>query len=720
MKESLIFKPKVDWLKDQSIIYIDYNHYLDKMNIFYKYKTEESDYEIEFGKDFKPFIYISDEGSDNFNVLNHSTYFKNIKSMKKARGDNAYMASAETQFLIQTKKNYFENMLMGDLKIMVFDIETTSLDPKYGEILAIGLKSNYDFSDGSRKRIIKSDGDEKKLLLDFIDFVVEENPDVMSGHNIFSFDIPYIETRMLKNKVVPALGRFKKSMYKSFMTTRVSRLIKGNEFFQYKIPGRYLVDTMHLAMIEDTRRNEFESYGLKYLAQELGVAPEDRVYLEGDDIHNVFYDDYEAFEKYLTDDLDETMGLLKIFLPSYFAACKKIPINLQDIIYTGATRKAMSLFLYDYYHNEKPLPKPRQKEKFEGAISRAQEHGVYYNVHKYDVSSLYPSIMMNFGYYPESDTLGVFEKYLKEFTTDRLKFKKLMQEEEDKIEKGEGNDLLREEYSAYQLFAKIFINSFYGILGNEFFNFNDYKMAAAVTSKGREILLKMLDVIEASGCTILSLDTDGIYFSAPDELDPIKLLGVVNENMTTGIKVEFEKSFKAMFSYKGKTYAALHYDEDKPILVKGSAFKGRGKPPFIRKFLKRSLKHILTKNLKDYTSELTFLKKLIASKTLKLEEVIEKKTISYNYKTYISRARGGIMGHFEAMAREGVENEFKAGNKVAFYFAGDTYNKKTKKSDICKLYYEENTDIDYNSDYYLEMVMKWEKSFAEFINNIKT
>lgn len=717
-KKSLIFQPKNDFLNDQSIIYIDYNHLNDKMTLFCKYNNVELDHDVQFGKDFKPFIYISENNANSYNVLKHSDFFKNIKSLKKSHGDSAFMASPETQFLIQNKKNYFENMLMADLKIIAFDIETTALDPKYGEILAIGLKGNYKFSDGTDQVIFKNYNDEKELLLNFIDFIVKENPDVLVGHNVFNFDIPFIEARMLKNKVVPALGRFKKSMYKQYNTTRVSRLIKGNEFFQYKIPGRYIIDTMHLAMIEDTRRNEFESYGLKYLAQELGVAPEDRVYLEGDEIHSVFYDDYESFQKYLINDLEETMGLVKIFLPSYFAASKKIPINLQDIIYTGATKKAMSLFLYDYYHNEKALPKPQNKEKFEGAISRAQEHGVYHNVHKYDVSSLYPSIMMVFNYYPKSDTLGVFEKYLKEFTADRLKYKKLMQDEEDKIERGEGNELLKEEYSAYQLFAKIFINSFYGILGNEFFNFNDYEMAAAVTSKGREILLKMIEIIEKDNCTILSLDTDGAYFSAPDNVDPIALLSKVNENMPKGIKVEFEKSFKAMFSYKGKTYAALHYDEQKPILIKGSAFKGRGKPPFIRKFLKRSLKFILTKDIKEYKNEIQFLKRLIASKSLKLEEVVETKTISYNYQTYIARPTGGVIGHFEAMAREGVENEYKAGNKVSFYFAGDVYNKKTKKADICKLYKEnQNQEIDYNPDYYLEQLMKWETSFAEFIDN---
>lgn len=60
---------------------------------------------------------------------------------------------------------------------------------------------------------------------------------------------------------------------------------------------------MHLAMIEDVRRNEFESYGLKYLAKLLDIAPPDRVYIEGEEIKNVYKKpDIEQFSKYLKDD----------------------------------------------------------------------------------------------------------------------------------------------------------------------------------------------------------------------------------------------------------------------------------------------------------------------------------------------------------------------------------------------------------------------------------
>jgi hypothetical protein len=71
------------------------------------------------------------------------------------------------------------------------------------------------------------------------------------------------------------------------------------------------------------------------------------------------------------------------------------------------------------------------------------------------------------------------------------------------------------------------------------------------------------------------------------------------------------------------------------------------------------------------------------------------------------------MGHFEAMEREEKTDSYKAGDKVYYYYAGDTYTKKTK-SDMVKLYDKENV-IPYNSDYYIEMVKNWEDAFEPFI-----
>ena len=84
-------------------------------------------------------------------------------------------------------------MALADNKIMVIDLETTSLDPKYGKIIAIGIRFNKPMADGKTEIILREDASsEKKMLGEFIQIVKEENPDIIANHNIFCFDLPYL------------------------------------------------------------------------------------------------------------------------------------------------------------------------------------------------------------------------------------------------------------------------------------------------------------------------------------------------------------------------------------------------------------------------------------------------------------------------------------------------------------------------------------------------
>lgn len=706
------FTPNVKWLDGAAITAIDYNYLTEKMIIFYKLEGGSEFEEIQMGTDFKPFIHYS-KGSNKYDQVKHGDSYKSIKAVK-ATYEQTVLLPPETQFLIQTGKKLYDGIGLSDMKIIVFDIETTSLDPEEGEILSIGIHGNYDFADGKRTVLLTNEMSEMHMLLDFIDFMKVNDPDILVGHNVFEFDIPYIEHRMMKKKIAPNIGRCGLPMYKNFYSTKINRLIAGSDFFQYIIPGRHVVDTMHLAMNEDIRRREFESYGLKYLAQYLGVAPKDRVYLEGDKIAEMYKTDREKFIKYLEGDLEETMGLMKLMLPAYFHMCKIIPITLQNQIYAGATRKFTALFVGDYYEAGKGLPMAQETRKFQGATTDTENIGIYYNVAKYDVSSLYPSTMRYRNMVPKSDELGVFMKYLIKFMDERLEYKYKAEEVEGKDEK------LYEEYYAYQLALKILINSFYGVLGTGGFIFNDFDAAESITAYGRKVLLAMKDFLEKNKCTPIEMDTDGIYFIYPKDTDPNVLLEELNKEMESGIKVDFEKKFRSMISYMSKTYVLMpEAYPKKKIKIAGSAFRKRGMHPFLKKWLATSFEKLLTHDIKGYEDNSFLLKRAIGQRELALVEVVESKKISYDYKHYTKRAKQVKIAHFEAMRKEGKENDYKAGSKVSLYYAGDKITKQ--KSDMVKLYVEgdENTENDYNVDSYLNMLKVWEDKLDIFYKQIK-
>lgn len=695
----------IEWLKGD-IIYIYHDYFKDKTMVIYRYDGQDYLQELKTPEDFHPYIWLSTNGI-KYDKLKHCNTVREAKNLKKKYTENAFFLNPDRQFLNQHNLNYFQNLFLSDLRTTIFDIETTSLDPETGEIIALGILDPNGF-----KIFTEKDGGERKILTDFKNYLNEYDPDILCGHNIFSFDLPFIEQRMIKHGIKTNIGKFGIDIQKDLYKSKVNRLIIGWDFFQYRIPGRYIIDTMHLSMIEDVRRNEFESYSLKYLAKLLDIAPDDRVYIEGEEIKNVYKNDIEQFSKYLKDDLTETYALMRMFLPSYFSTSKIIPMDLQSQLYAGPTQKLHALFARDYYHAKKMIPKPKSKRKYQGAITEAVSFGIFKNIAKYDVSSLYPSEMEVYNYFPESDTLGVMKKYLKIFKTERLKFKELAEKEKEAIETKNIHSKVFEEYHAYQLALKILINSFYGVLANEFFCWNDYNAAENVAKKGREVLTIMMNEIIKSGCTLISVDTDGAMFSFPSSVDPYKLLEHINSCLDKGINVEFEKSWPSMISYKGKTYATLS-DKGK-LMKKGAAFKSRGLQPFLSKFIESFLYNALNGSIEKYKDDYYLLKHSIADKTISVSELIKSQNLKFDWNHYINRETGGKIAPFEAMERENLTDRYKAGDKIKFYYSGDKIEKM--KSDMVKLYLGQDTK-DYNIDYYIDLLNKWDKIFQTIIEN---
>jgi DNA polymerase elongation subunit (family B) len=117
-------------------------------------------------------------------------------------------------------------------------------------------------------------------------------------------------------------------------------------------------------------------------------------------------------------------------------------------------------------------------DHIQGAISFGIP-GIYDNVFKIDVASLYPSIIRQYQIYnPEKDPKKYFLEMIEYFTIERLKNKKLAKETNSRY------------YSDIEQSQKIAINSGYGFLAAPGLNYN-YKFGGSeVTRHGREILAK--------------------------------------------------------------------------------------------------------------------------------------------------------------------------------------------------------------------------------------
>src|SRR5690606_22128294 len=104
----------------------------------------------------------------------------------------------------------------------------------------------------------------------------------------------------------------------------------------------------------------------------------------------------------------ETRGIADLLLPTYFAQASSFPMTMQEAALRGSSGKVDLVLLQEYYNAREALPQGAEVKGFAGGFARSFETGVFKNVWHFDVASLYPSLLLNFGRNPAGDSLGAF------------------------------------------------------------------------------------------------------------------------------------------------------------------------------------------------------------------------------------------------------------------------------------------------------------------------
>ncbi|MCX6985705.1 MAG: hypothetical protein NT118_13300 [Lentisphaerae bacterium] len=226
---------------------------------------------------------------------NTADYENAIKFMKKSTGFNPTSPSApfrlfndETQQLLTSEQfRLFRNMTFSDTRRLQFDIETLLTEgfefpnsDREGDKIA--MISFCDNTGWEKVLVLEEPYSEKELLEKFVETINERDPDIIEGHNIFRFDLPFIQARAKRHKVKLNLGR--DGSVAGSRASRVSIAERTVNYTRYDIYGRHIIDTYFLAQFYDITYRELEDYGLKSIARHFGVAAKNRTYIEGDEI----------------------------------------------------------------------------------------------------------------------------------------------------------------------------------------------------------------------------------------------------------------------------------------------------------------------------------------------------------------------------------------------------------------------------------------------------
>jgi DNA polymerase elongation subunit (family B) len=553
-----------------------------------------------------------------------------------------------------------------------WDIETTGLNPDKCSITSIGISTNLGYEvilnvEGNTEEERKLS--ERKVIQKFFEKIQLINPDIITGHNSENFDWPFVIRRIeilwpddpnLFNKIIHHF--WKDSVYAKFRDTKYGisnytlykkdkkNVLKLGGEVEYFYPtvwyGHTVVDSLHAVRRAQAIDSNLKSGNLKYAAEYAKLKKQNRVYIPGDKISQIFYDTdnfvldetngewhkqtsneilnehqkivkgKNIVERYLLDDLYEGLKVEDYYNQSSFFLSKMLPIPYQKVITMGTSSTWKSLLLAYSYENNLAIPSYSEAKAFTGGLSRLLQVGFVKKIVKLDYNSLYPSITLTFDIFPDTDISGVFKGLLSHVLSERERYKGLKKEfsKKSELETGTALKLKYEQESArydkLQLPFKIFGNAFFGSYGApNIFNWGDLSKGEQITCTGRQCLRLMVRWFEDRNFKTILLDTDGVNYSYEDINKNYKYIGKgLNRNTKEGKEyigveaytAEFNDLFMrdkmglgideyvdASISMSRKNYADLL--DDGKVKYVGNSIKSRKMPKYIEKFIENNI-----------------------------------------------------------------------------------------------------------------------------------
>jgi len=596
------------------------------------------------------------------------------------------------QFLVVKEKRMFKGFEEYDsITRFVFDLETTSLEPKDGRIFMIGMKTNKGFSE-----VIEcaNEEQEREGIVKLFNKIDELKPSIIASYNGFNFDWHWIFERAKSLKL--DIKKIAKTLNSANPIKQSESMLKlANEverFNQTSMWGYNVVDTLHAVRRAQAINSNIKSAGLKYITQYISAESPDRVYIDHTDIGSMYANKEKYWlniqngkykkvgvdpkvddacskhseiyikttgdnivERYLDDDLEETLKVDEEFNQGSFLLASLVPTTYERVSTMGtATLWEIQMRAWSYKH-KLAIPAKNEKTEFVGGLSRLLKVGYSTDVLKLDFSSLYPSIQLVHDVFPTCDITGAMKGMLNYFRNTRIKYKNLAKEY-SLIDKKQSLSFDRK-----QLPIKIFINSLFGALSApQVFHWGDMDKGQMITCTGRQYLRQMMNFFISKGYTPLVLDTDGVNFSLPEGgVDDRKYIGkgnnwLVKEGkeytgydadvaefndmfMKGAMGLDCDGTWKSCMNIARKNYATMEHNGK--IKLTGNSIKSKKLPLYIEDFLDKGIRMLLEGNGQEFVEWYYEYLQKIYDKQIPLMKVAQRAKVKLSMDDYKKRSK---------------------------------------------------------------------------------
>jgi DNA polymerase elongation subunit (family B) len=375
--------------------------------------------------DYSPTLFLPAKKETKFKTLN-GEYLEPMKfeSMREAR-DFVKKYDEVSNFKIYGNTGYQYAFIadehptmidwnIDDISIAIVDLEVESSngfpDPYLanepitaicitflkGETVVFGCG---DYETKGSENYIKCK-DEYTLCKSFLQYWQENCPDVLTGWNTKFFDIPYLINRFRR-----ILGEDETKKLSPWGMISERKVVSNNrELTAYEMMGVSSLDYIELYRWYAPGGKSQESYKLDNIANvELGDSK--LSYDEYDNLHALYRENYQKFIQYNIKDvelilrLEDKLKLIELGLTLAYDT----KTNYEDIF---AQTRMWDAMTYSYLLERGIIVPPKvTKDKssaFEGAYVKEPQVGMHKWVSSFDLTSLYPSLMMQYNLSPET------------------------------------------------------------------------------------------------------------------------------------------------------------------------------------------------------------------------------------------------------------------------------------------------------------------------------
>jgi len=549
---------------------------------------------------FKPKLYMPDKDCKHeyksiYGESLKPIYFDSMSDMKQFVDMYSDVASFKYYGFDRHPVSFIQHKFPNEIKydkriinVMNFDIETEVAgsfpNPNVAaeEIRAISASCSRDgkvhvfaFKPGykpARNVEFHLSPDEPHMLEDFLNWYCKPfyMPDVITGWNIDTFDIPFLVNRIYRMLGEDSVKRL--SPWNSVSKRKITAFGREQDTFEFM--GVQQLDYMNVfkKFGGQTYGNQ-ESYSLNHISHiVLGESKLD--YSDIGSLNELYEQDFQRFIDYNVKDvelinrMEAKLGYLDIvYTLAYMAG-----VNYVDTMKTTPVWDAIIFRRLARINVIPPSGGNHLKASFPGGYVKEPQVGMHNWVMSFDFASLYPNLIIQHNMSPETltshkidldpndiiagqsqntvpntamaanghtfrtDKIGVIPELMRELYSQRKIVKTQLIEKKKELESTSGDTSnLKTQISLLnnmQMAIKILLNSGYGAISNTHFRYFDLRIAEAITLSGQYYIQYAESVINKELASLLNIKKDYVIAMDTDSIVGESVIEVGGKKLT--------------------------------------------------------------------------------------------------------------------------------------------------------------------------------------------